>query len=118
MSASTYLLSYWTRDRKRGARIPLERAVRMQTYDTASAYGLNDRGLLKKGLKADINIIDYEQLNIDAPRMVYDLPAGGRRLIQKARGYSATIVSGQPVYLDGEPTGDLPGKLIRGPQGC
>lgn len=118
VSASTYLLSYWTRDRKRGARIPLERAVRMQTYDTASAYGLNDRGLLKKGLKADINIIDYEQLNIDAPRMVYDLPAGGRRLIQKARGYSATIVSGQPVYLDGEPTGDLPGKLIRGPQGC
>ena len=116
VSASTYLLSYWTRDRTRGPRIPLERAVRMQTFDTANAYGLNDRGLLREGLKADVNVIDYERLGIDAPRMVYDLPAGGRRLIQRARGYSATVVSGEIVYVDGEPTGALPGKLIRGPQ--
>ena len=116
VSASTYLLSYWTRDRTRGPRIPLERAVRMQTRDTAQAYGLLDRGELRPGLKADVNVIDYEHLNIDAPQMVYDLPAGGRRLIQKATGYCATIVSGEPVFIDGEPTGALPGQLIRGPQ--
>ena len=118
VSASTYLLSYWTRDRTRGPRIPLARAVRMQTRDTAQAYGLLDRGELRPGLKADVNVIDYEHLNIDAPQMVYDLPAGGRRLIQKATGYCATIVSGEPVFIDGEPTGALPGQLIRGPQAC
>ena len=116
MSSSTFLLSYWTRDRKRGERIALEKAVRMQTLDTATAYGLLDRGVLKSGYKADINIIDYENLNIGAPRVVYDLPAGGRRLIQKATGYDTTIVSGQPIYTGGEATGALPGQLIRGPQ--
>jgi len=116
VSSSTFLLSYWTRDRKRGERIALEKAVRMQTLDTATAYGLLDRGVLKSGYKADINIIDYENLNIGAPRVVYDLPAGGRRLIQKATGYDTTIVSGQPIYTGGEATGALPGQLIRGPQ--
>ena len=116
VSSSTFLLSYWTRDRERGERIPLEKAVRMQTLDTATAYGLSDRGVLKPGYKADINVIDYDNLNIDAPRIVYDLPAGGRRLIQKATGYDATIVSGVPIYESGEATGELPGRLIRGPQ--
>jgi N-acyl-D-amino-acid deacylase len=116
VSTSTYLLSYWTRDRERGARIPLEAAVKMQTSETARTYGLLDRGLLRPGLRADINIIDYERLAIDAPRIVYDLPAGGRRLIQKAEGYSATIVGGTPIFEHGDATGELPGALIRGPQ--
>ena len=72
--------------------------------------------LLKPGMKADVNVIDYDKLNIDAPRIVYDLPAGGRRLIQKATGYDATIVSGKTTFVSGEATGELPGALIRGPQ--
>jgi N-acyl-D-aspartate/D-glutamate deacylase len=79
-------------------------------------YGLHDRGLLKPGMKADVNVIDYEHLSCDAPYMAYDLPAGGKRLLQKARGYLATLVAGQPIYLQGEPTGALPGALVRGAQ--
>ena len=88
--------------------------MRRQTSHTASVYGLNDRGLLREGFKADINIIDYPHLSCDAPYMAYDLPAGGKRLLQKARGYIRTLVSGQPIYENGEPTGALPGALIRG----
>ena len=110
----TYMLSYWTRDRARGARLPLETVVAMQTRDTARLYGFNDRGVLAPGMKADLNLIDYEALDISAPEMVFDLPAQGRRLIQKAKGYRATIVSSEVTFENGEPTGALPGKLIRG----
>ena len=78
--------------------------------------GLLDRGQIKRGLRADLNLIDYDKLAIEQPVMVSDLPAGGNRLLQKARGYSATIVAGTPTYLEGEATGALPGKLVRGPQ--
>ncbi|MBL0148432.1 MAG: amidohydrolase family protein [Ideonella sp.] len=110
----TFMLTHWTRDRSRGPTLPLEDIVRRQTSHTASVYGLHDRGLLKPGLKADINIIDYPHLSCDAPYMAYDLPAGGKRLLQKARGYIATLVAGQPIYEHGEPTGALPGALVRG----
>jgi N-acyl-D-aspartate/D-glutamate deacylase len=112
----TYMLSHWARDRSRGPRLPLEKVVAMQTRDTARLYGLNDRGVLSLGMKADINLIDFEALAIEAPEMVFDLPANGRRLIQKARGYRATIVSGEVTFENGEATGALPGKLIRGRQ--
>jgi N-acyl-D-amino-acid deacylase len=114
----TFLLTHWVRDRRRGERLPLEFVVRRQTRDTAEVYGLNDRGLLAPGLKADLNLIDLDALALDAPRMVFDLPASGRRLIQKARGYRMTIKDGVPIFEDGEPTGALPGHLIRGPRGA
>ncbi|MBL0088154.1 MAG: amidohydrolase family protein [Ideonella sp.] len=110
----TFMLTHWTRDRSRGPTLPLEDIVRRQTSHTASVYGLHDRGLLKPGLKADLNLIDYAHLSCDAPYMAYDLPAGGKRLLQKARGYIATLVAGQPIYEHGEPTGALPGALVRG----
>lgn len=110
----TFMLTHWTRDRSRGPTLPLEDIVRRQTAHTAGVYGLNDRGLLKVGLKADINLIDYAQLACDAPYMAYDLPAGGKRLLQKARGYLATLVAGQPICEHGEPTRALPGALVRG----
>ena len=110
----TFMLTHWARDRSRGPTLPLEDIVRRQTAHTASVYGLTDRGLLRPGLKADINVIDHAGLRCDAPYMAYDLPAGGKRLLQKARGYLATLVGGQPIYLDGEPTGALPGALVRG----
>jgi N-acyl-D-aspartate/D-glutamate deacylase len=110
----TYMLTHWTRDRTRGPTLPLEDIVRRQTSHTASVYGLHDRGVLAPGKKADINIIDYAHLGFDAPRMAYDLPAGGRRLLQGARGYVATVVAGRPVLEAGRPTGELPGRLVRG----
>jgi N-acyl-D-aspartate/D-glutamate deacylase len=88
--------------------------VRRLTRDNANAIGLRDRGVIAAGRKADINVIDYARLRLCAPEVVYDLPAGGRRLMQRAEGYVATILSGQPVFRDGEPTGALPGRLIRG----
>ena len=115
-SFPTYMLSYWVRDRSRGERLPLEKVVSMQTRDTARLYGMNDRGVLAPGLKADINVIDFERLNILAPEMIFDLPAEGRRLVQRAEGYRATIVSGVVTFEDGVATGELPGKLVRGPQ--
>lgn len=115
-SFPTYMLTYWVRDRVRGERFPLEQIVAKQTRDTARLYGLNDRGVLAPGMKADVNIIDFDKLSIRAPEMVFDLPAQGRRLIQKAEGYRATIVSGVVTFEHGEATGELPGKLIRGPQ--
>ena len=115
-SFPTYLLTHWARDRTRGEKLPLAQLVKWQTQDTAATVGLNDRGLLKPGYKADLNIIDFEKLHLHAPKIVYDLPAGGRRLGQKADGYRATIVSGVVTYRDGVATGAQPGKLIRGAQ--
>ena len=115
-SFPTYMLTHWVRDRERGPRLPLEKVVRMQTYDTARLYGLNDRGVIAPGMKADINVIDLDKLRILAPEMVFDLPADGRRMIQRAEGYRATIVSGVVTFEDGEATGEMPGRLVRGPQ--
>lgn len=109
----TFMLTHWTRDRSRGPTLPLEDIVRRQTRHTAGIYGLHDRGLLKPGCKADLNVIDYAHLSVDAPYMAYDLPGGGKRLLQKARGYLATIVSGVPTHERGEATGALPGRLLR-----
>jgi N-acyl-D-aspartate/D-glutamate deacylase len=112
-SALTYMLTHWARDR-RGARFPIEWAVKRLTSDNARALGLHDRGVLAPGRKADINVIDFERLQLRRPRVVYDLPHGGRRLIQTCDGYEATIVAGVPVYREGQATGALPGRLIRG----
>ena len=115
-STMTYMLTHWTRDRTRGEKVPLPWAVKRITSDNARAIGLNDRGLLQAGYKADINVIDYDRLAIGYPEVAYDLPSGGRRLIQKSEGIEATIVAGQTVYRNGESTGNYPGRLIRGPQ--
>jgi N-acyl-D-aspartate/D-glutamate deacylase len=109
----TFLLTHWARDRRRGERLPLEYLVRKQTRDCALAYGLPDRGLLAAGLKADINVIDFEQLRFLKPEVVYDLPAGGKRLVQRARGYRHTFVAGTETLRDDEHTGELPGRLLR-----
>ena len=115
-SSTSYMLTHWTRDRARGGLFTIPEAVRRLTHDCAKAIGLNDRGLLRLGYKADINVIDYDRLHIAAPEVVYDLPGGGRRLIQRTRGYDATLVSGVPVSRGGEATGQLPGRLVRGPR--
>ena len=94
-SIPTYLLTHWARDRVRGERLPLEWVVKKQTRDTATLYGLGDRGVLEAGLRADINVIDFDNLRLDSPTMVHDLPAGGRRLLQQAEGYDYTVVAGQ-----------------------
>ena len=112
-SMPTFMITHWTRDRTRGGKFPVEWAVRRLTSETADFFGFKDRGRLQPGLKADINIIDYDSLQIRRPEVVFDLPAGGRRLVQKAEGYVATLVSGVPVFENGEPTGALPGKLVR-----
>jgi N-acyl-D-amino-acid deacylase len=115
-SAPSYLLTHWGRDRTRGERLPLEFLVKLQTRDTATAYGLHDRGLLAVGMRADVNVIDFEKLHLHAPEAIHDLPAAGRRLVQRVDGYKATVQAGQVTYRDGVVTGALPGKLIRGPQ--
>jgi N-acyl-D-aspartate/D-glutamate deacylase len=112
-SSPTFLLSHWARDRKRGPGIPLEFLVRKQTRDSAFAYGLPDRGVLAAGYKADINIIDFDRLRVLQPQVVYDLPAGGKRLLQRAQGYRHIFVSGTETVRDDEHTGELPGKLLR-----
>jgi len=112
----TFLLTHWARDRRRGERLPLEHLVHRQTRHTAEFYGFRDRGLLAPGMKADANVIDFERLRLGLPEIVYDLPARGRRLIQRATGYTATVKSGEVIFREGEPTGALPGKLLRGPQ--
>ena len=113
-SFPTYLLTHWVRDRSRGERISLEAAVKRQCHDTARLYGLTDRGTLEPGMRADINIIDFDALKIDAPQMVFDLPAGGRRMIQRAHGYRRTFVNGVETFTDGKSTGAKPGRLVRG----
>lgn len=112
----TFMLTHWARDRHRGPRLPLECVVRRQTRDTAALYGLADRGIVAPGMRADVNIIDFEHLGFDVPRMAFDLPANGRRLVQHGKGYVATFVAGVQTVADDEPTGERPGKLIRGPQ--
>ncbi len=115
-SAPTTMITHWTRDRSRGERLPLEWVIRRLSRDNALALGLSDRGLIAPGMKADLNVIDFEQLALERPVMKFDLPAGGRRLLQPAVGYTATIKAGQVTYRDGVATGALPGKLVRGPQ--
>jgi N-acyl-D-aspartate/D-glutamate deacylase len=115
-SMPTYMLTHWVRDRSRGERLPIELAVKRQTSDTAKFYGLQDRGALVPGMKADLNVIDLDRLRLHPPQMVFDLPAGGRRLIQRADGYKYTVVSGEVTFENGNATGAMPGKLIRGPQ--
>jgi N-acyl-D-aspartate/D-glutamate deacylase len=114
-SYSTFLLSYWTRDR-RGDRLSIADAVKALTRDTSRSVGLNDRGLIAVGQKADLNVIDYNNLSVGLPRVTRDLPGGGKRFTQTAEGYFATIVSGQVTYRNGQPTAALPGRLVRGPQ--
>jgi len=115
-SFPTSNLTHWTRDRTRGPKLPLPYMVRQQTRVTAQALGLHDRGLIRPGYRADLNVIDYDRLQLLAPEVCHDLPAGGRRLMQRARGYSATLVAGQVTYRQGVASGALPGRLIRGAQ--
>lgn len=112
----TMMLSFWARDRKRGPKIDIGRAVRMITRDTAELYSLNDRGRIAPGYRADLNIIDQDRLNLLLPEMVFDLPTGARRLMQRAQGYVATFVAGEQTIDHDTATGTLPGRLIRGPQ--
>ena len=115
-SLPTFMLTHWARDRSRGEQLPLETVVHLQTRRTAELYGFRDRGLLAPGYVADVNLIDHDGLALCPPEMVYDLPAAGKRLIQRARGYAATIKSGVIVRQHDEPTGEYPGRLLRGPQ--
>ncbi len=113
-SAPTHMLTHWARDRARGGRLPVEFVVKRLAADNAGALGLHDRGRLAVGLRADINVVDFDKLAIERPNMRYDLPAGGKRLVQGARGYRATICAGEIVHEHGQATGALPGRLIRG----
>jgi N-acyl-D-aspartate/D-glutamate deacylase len=115
-SYPTFMLTHWVRDRRRGERLPLAQAVKWLSHDTARAVGLNDRGVIAPGFKADMNVLDPAKLLLHAPEVVRDLPNGGRRLVQRAAGYRATIVTGTIVQRDGIPTGALPGRLVRGAQ--
>ena len=115
-STPTFLLTYWVRDREKGERFPLEWIVHQQTQKTARFYGMEDRGTIAPGMLADVNVIDFDALHIHAPEMVDDLPAKGQRLIQQIDGYVYTVKSGEVTYEGGEPTGTLPGHLVRGPQ--
>lgn len=115
-SMPTFMLTHWVRDRQRGERLPLEHVVRMQTSNTAKLFGLDDRGRLAPGLRADVNLIDLEGLRLEPPEMVFDLPAAGRRLVQRAHGYRMTVQNGEVIAEDDKATGALPGRLIRGPR--
>jgi N-acyl-D-amino-acid deacylase len=110
----TFILTHWARDRTKGERLPLEYLVKKLSSDTAAAYGIHDRGLLKPGYLADINVIDFDALRLYRPEAIYDLPTGGKRLVQRVDGYRHVIKSGEPTFCDGEHTGALPGGLIRG----
>ena len=112
----TFMLTHWARDRSRGPKLPLELVVHRQTRQTSELYGLADRGLVAPGMRADLNVIDFDGLGFEVPRMAFDLPAGGRRLVQRGRGYAATFVAGVQTVAEDEFTGELPGQLIRGPQ--
>jgi len=117
-SMPTTNISHWGRDREAGRKFPLELLIKKQTKDTAETFGLFDRGEIKSGMLADINIIDFDKLNVSHPTMIHDLPLGGKRLVQDATGYIATIKNGQVVSENGKANGVLPGKLIRGKQIC
>ena len=115
-ASPTFMLQHWVRDRKRGGRLGLEAAVKRQCLDTARLYGLDDRGMIAPGYMADLNVIDFDNLKLGRPWLAFDLPAGGKRLLQKAEGYVATIKSGVVTFRDGQWSGETPGGLIRGPQ--
>ena len=115
-SFPTSMLTHWTRDRSRGERLPLEFIIQRQSKDTAEAVVLLDRGVLAPGYRADLNVIDYENLTLNAPDVIYDLPAGGRRLMQTATGYDMTIVKGEIIRRNGKATSARPGRLVRGAQ--
>ena len=114
-SYSTFVLTHWTRDRD-GEQLTLPEAIAALCRKPAEAVGLLDRGLLAEGYKADINVIDYDRLKLGMPYMVSDLPGNGRRLMQDATGYSATIVNGEVILRDDQPTDTFPGRLLRGTQ--
>ena len=113
VSMPSYLLTHWVNGRSRGPRLGLEHAISLQTSRTAATYGFTDRGVIAPGKRADLNVIDLDAMALHAPEMVFDLPAGGRRLIQRADGYVATLVAGQVTFEHGEPTGERPGRLVR-----
>ena len=115
-SFPTYLLTHWTRDRTRGEKLSIPFVVAAQSRRTAESIGLMDRGVLARGYKADINVIDYEKLHLHPPKVHYDLPMGGRRLLQQIDGYDATIVSGVVTQRHGQATGARPGRLVQGVQ--
>jgi N-acyl-D-aspartate/D-glutamate deacylase len=115
-SFPTTMLTHWVRDRSRGERMDLALVVAKQTSKTATMIGLHDRGLVAEGMRADLNVIDLDGLTLHRPTMAFDLPAGGKRLLQGADGYLHTFVSGEEVYAQGEHTGALPGRLVRGGQ--
>ena len=112
-SQPTWMLTHWARDRSRGERLPLELVVKRQTLDGAELYGFDDRGVLAVGKRADVNVIDHVNLTLHPPRFAFDLPAGGRRLLQDASGYVATIVKGEITRRNGVDTGARPGRLVR-----
>ena len=116
-SLPSWMLTHWGRDRKRGPGLPLEMIVKRQTSETADFFGFSDRGRLAPGKKADVNVIDFKNLRLHIPEIRYDLPAGGRRLVQRVDGYVATFVSGTPVFENGEHTGAMPGRLVRASAG-
>lgn len=113
----SFIMIHWGRDRKKGDLLPLEFIVRSLTRNTAETYGMIDRGLLKEGMLADINVIDFKKLRLFRPEAIFDLPTGGRRLVQRVEGYDYTIKSGQITYENGKHTGAFPGGLVRGGQG-
>ena len=113
-ASPTSLLTLWARDRTRGPRLPLEYLVHKQTCATARSYGLHDRGIIAPGYRADLNIIDFANLSLDLPTVVHDLPAGGKRIVQRSRGYRHTFVHGVEVACGGDDTGARPGRLLRG----
>ena len=115
-SFTSFMFTHWVKGRTRGPRLPLEDVVRMQTSEPASLYSLHDRGVIAAGRKADLNIIDLDAMHLPAPYMAYDLPGGGKRMMQKVDGFRYTIVNGEVVVQDGVQTDALPGKLVRGPQ--
>jgi N-acyl-D-aspartate/D-glutamate deacylase len=116
-SFPSYLLAHWAKHRTRGERLPVEWLVKRQTSDTARLVGLNDRGRLVPGMRGDVNLIDWDEFQLRPPEMAFDLPAGGKRLIQRSDGYAKTFVAGELICEQGEPTGALPGRLVRGAQG-
>ncbi|CAN5549413.1 amidohydrolase family protein [soil metagenome] len=113
-SLPTFMITHWTRDRERGETLPLEWVVKKQTHDTARLYGLGDRGTIEPGMLGDLNVIDYDRLGLGSPYVAADLPAGGKRLLQGAEGYVATIKSGEVTFAEGVDTGARPGVLVRG----
>jgi len=109
----SFMLSHWGRDRRRGPRLPLELLVKRQTSETADFFCFSDRGRLAPGLRADVNLIDFDRLRLYQPELVHDMPAGGRRFVQRVEGYEATLVAGTPIFERGEHTGAMPGRLVR-----